>query len=168
MAFTFNGTVVKKILYGSKEIDNVYYSNGKKYLFQKRYISVKIEQYNIHSGYVPIKDVGTYNLGLALRGFTLQVRVTFSSTYNVSVKYVNYDGGDATASGKNFSILTHLNAYGGSTIKTFQSSHGVDGLFQQKLNVYGKEGSKCINCNHLIIKTFVNKRGTHYCPNCQR
>ena len=57
---------------------------------------------------------------------------------------------------------------GGSTIKTFQSSHGVDGLFQQKLNVYGKEGSKCINCNHLIIKTFVNKRGTHYCPNCQR
>lgn len=57
---------------------------------------------------------------------------------------------------------------GGSTIKTFQSSHGVDGLFQQKLKVYGKTNQPCVNCNHKIIKTFINKRGTHYCPNCQK
>ena len=57
---------------------------------------------------------------------------------------------------------------GGSTIKTFQSSHGIDGLFQQKLKVYGKENVPCPNCNHLIVKTFVNQRGTHYCPNCQK
>ena len=57
---------------------------------------------------------------------------------------------------------------GGSTIKTFQSAQGVDGLFQIKLKVYGKENQKCVNCNNLIIKTFVNKRGTHYCPNCQK
>ena len=57
---------------------------------------------------------------------------------------------------------------GGSTIKTFQSAHGVDGLFQIKLKVYGRENQKCVNCNNLIIKTFVNKRGTHYCPNCQK
>ena len=57
---------------------------------------------------------------------------------------------------------------GGSTIKTFQSAHGVDGLFQIKLKVYGRENQKCVNCDNLIIKTFVNKRGTHYCPNCQK
>ena len=57
---------------------------------------------------------------------------------------------------------------GGSTIKSFQSAHGVDGLFQQKLKVYGKEGQKCEICGQKIIKTFVNKRGTHYCPNCQK
>ena len=147
MAFTFNGTVVKKILYGSKEIDNVYYSNGKKYLFQKRYISVKIEQYNIHSGYVPIKDVGTYNLGLALRGFTLQVRVTFSSAYNVSVKYVDYDGGDATASGKNFSILTHLNAYGGSTIKISCDDCSTSTTLNGLINNLGSDSCCTITLN---------------------
>ena len=57
---------------------------------------------------------------------------------------------------------------GGSTIKTFQSSHGVDGLFQQKLLVYGKENMPCIICKEKIIKTFVKQRGTHYCPNCQK
>ena len=117
MAFTFNGSVVKKILYGSKEIDNVYYSNGKKYLFQKRYISVKIEQYYLGEGYIPIKDVSKYPIGMALMRLFPGVRITFSSAYNVSVKYINYSGEDATASGKNFSIITHLNAYGGSTIK---------------------------------------------------
>lgn len=117
MAFTFNGSVVKKILYGSKEIDNVYYSNGKRYLFQKRYISVKIEQYYLGEGYIPIKNVSKYSTVAALMRLFPSVRITFSSTYNVSVSYVDYNGGSATASGKNFSIITHLNAYGGSTIK---------------------------------------------------
>lgn len=65
-------------------------------------------------------------------------------------------------------ILKEAIVDGGSTIKSFQSSHGVDGLFQQKLKVYGKGNMPCSECGHLIIKTFVNKRGTHYCPNCQK
>lgn len=65
-------------------------------------------------------------------------------------------------------ILNAAIADGGTTIKSFQSMHGVDGMFQQKLNVYGKENLKCPNCESAIIKTFINKRGTHYCPNCQR
>ena len=65
-------------------------------------------------------------------------------------------------------ILKEAIKDGGSTIKTFQSSHGVDGLFQQKLKVYGKTNQPCINCNCKIVKTFINKRGTHYCPNCQK
>lgn len=65
-------------------------------------------------------------------------------------------------------ILNEAIKDGGSTIKTFQSSHGVDGLFQQKLKVYGKENQHCEVCNELIIKTFVKQRGTHYCPTCQK
>lgn len=65
-------------------------------------------------------------------------------------------------------ILKQAIAYGGSTIRTFQSSHGVDGKFQLEIKVYGKENCPCSRCQTLIIKTFVNKRGTHYCPNCQK
>ena len=65
-------------------------------------------------------------------------------------------------------ILTEAIKLGGSTIKSFQSTHGVDGLFQQKLLVYGKQSVPCINCNTPIEKTFVKQRGTHYCPNCQK
>lgn len=65
-------------------------------------------------------------------------------------------------------ILNEAIKDGGSTIKTFQSSHGVDGLFQQKLKVYGRENQHCEHCNELIVKTFVKQRGTHYCPNCQK
>lgn len=142
MAFTFNGSVVKKILYGSKEIDNVYYSNGKKYLFQKRYIYVKIEQYNRYKGYIPIKEAGTFSLGAALQGLTLRVRITFSCAYNVSVSYVNYDGGGATASGKDFSIETHLNAYGGSTIKVSCGDCSTSTTLNGLINNLGSD-SRC-------------------------
>jgi len=57
---------------------------------------------------------------------------------------------------------------GGSTIKSFQSAHGVDGLFQNKLLMYGKANTPCVNCKTIIIKTRVNGRGTCYCPNCQK
>ena len=65
-------------------------------------------------------------------------------------------------------ILKEAIKDGGSTIKSFQSTHGVDGLFQQKLNVYGKANKPCPRCNELIVKTFINQRGTHYCKNCQK
>ena len=65
-------------------------------------------------------------------------------------------------------VLNEAIKDGGSTIKSFQSSHGVDGLFQQKLKVYGKVNQRCEVCNELIVKTFVKQRGTHYCPNCQK
>jgi hypothetical protein len=145
MAFTFNGSVVKKILYGSKEIDNVYYSNGKKYLFQKRYISVKIEQYYWGEGYIPIKDVSKYHTSL-LRLFP-SVRITFSSAYNVSVKYIDYNGSEATASGKNFSIITHLNAYGSSTIKISCDNCSTNTTLNGLINNLGSDSCCTIALN---------------------
>lgn len=65
-------------------------------------------------------------------------------------------------------ILNEAIKEGGSSIKTFKNTHGVDGMFQQKLKVYGRENKPCLICNTLIVKKFVNGRGTHYCPTCQK
>lgn len=65
-------------------------------------------------------------------------------------------------------ILNEAIKDGGSTIKSFKSFHGIDGMFQQHLQVYGRQGEPCPRCNTLIVKEFVNQRGTHYCPKCQK
>ena len=65
-------------------------------------------------------------------------------------------------------ILEMATKDGGSTIKSFQSQHGVDGLFQQHLKVYGKEGCPCPKCGEKIVKIKLHGRGTCYCPQCQK
>ena len=56
---------------------------------------------------------------------------------------------------------------GGTTIKSFTSSEGVHGLFQNELLVHGKSGSECPNCKNILSKIKVGGRGTHYCDKCQ-
>ncbi len=56
---------------------------------------------------------------------------------------------------------------GGTTIKSFTSSEGVHGLFQNELQVHGKKNKKCPVCGEEIIKIAIGGRGTYYCPNCQ-
>ena len=65
-------------------------------------------------------------------------------------------------------ILNKAIELGGSTIKSYHAANSVDGKFQNSLLVYGKEGTKCINCNSLIYKTKLGGRGTHFCPKCQK
>lgn len=55
---------------------------------------------------------------------------------------------------------------GGTTIKSFESSEGVHGLFQQELQVHGIK--TCKTCGSKIKKIVVNTRGTYYCPKCQK
>jgi len=57
---------------------------------------------------------------------------------------------------------------GGSTIKTYHSANGVDGLFQQRLLVYGRKGELCSKCNSPIVKIRLKGRGTCFCPKCQK
>lgn len=64
-------------------------------------------------------------------------------------------------------VLDKAIKLGGSTIKSYHSGNGVDGLFQNELLMYGKENTPCVNCGTNIIKTFVGGRGTCFCPNCQ-
>ena len=65
-------------------------------------------------------------------------------------------------------VLENAYKLGGTTIKSFTSSEGVHGLFQNELLVHGKGGEKCPKCNNTLLKIKVNGRGTHYCKHCQK
>ncbi|MFV0498454.1 MAG: bifunctional DNA-formamidopyrimidine glycosylase/DNA-(apurinic or apyrimidinic site) lyase [Bacilli bacterium] len=54
---------------------------------------------------------------------------------------------------------------GGTTIKSYTSSEGVHGKFQNYLNVHTK--NNCAVCGGEITKIKVNGRGTYYCKKCQ-
>lgn len=64
------------------------------------------------------------------------------------------------------SVLEKAITLGGTTIKSFVSSHAVTGMFQNELLVHTKE--VCPVCGSKIIKIRVGGRGTYYCPCCQK
>ena len=65
-------------------------------------------------------------------------------------------------------VLEKAIKLGGTTIKSFTSSEGVHGLFQNELLVHGKGGEECPECKNILLKTKVGGRGTHYCEFCQK
>ena len=65
-------------------------------------------------------------------------------------------------------VLEKAIKLGGTTIKSFTSSEGVHGLFQNELLVHGKVGQKCPECSKVIEKIKVGGRGTYYCEYCQK
>jgi len=56
---------------------------------------------------------------------------------------------------------------GGTTIKSYESSEGVHGKFQNELLVHNNMNN-CPNCKTKIEKVRIGGRGTYYCPNCQK
>ena len=64
-------------------------------------------------------------------------------------------------------VLSEAIKVGGTTLKDFYSADGSAGYFKIKLNVYGRNGQKCKNCEEEILKVTINQRATFYCPNCQ-
>lgn len=65
-------------------------------------------------------------------------------------------------------VLSEAIAEGGSTIRSYTSSLGVTGLFQNSLSAYGQKGEPCPRCSTPIKKIVVSGRGTHFCPKCQK
>ena len=64
-------------------------------------------------------------------------------------------------------VLTDAIKMGGTTIRTYTSSEGVHGRFQQSLLVHNHAGDLCPICKNIIIKVQINGRGTYYCEKCQ-
>lgn len=65
-------------------------------------------------------------------------------------------------------IISKAIESGGTTIKSYTSSLGVTGRFQQYLKVHKRENEECYICKSLIKKEFIGGRSTYYCPKCQR
>ena len=65
-------------------------------------------------------------------------------------------------------VLEKAIKLGGTTIKSFTSSEGVHGLFQNQLLVHSKAGDKCPVCGKEIKKIKVGGRGTYFCSMCQK
>lgn len=65
-------------------------------------------------------------------------------------------------------VLNKAIKLGGTTIKSFTSSEGVHGLFQNELLVHGKKNGVCPTCGENIKNIKINGRGTYYCNKCQK
>ena len=65
-------------------------------------------------------------------------------------------------------ILKKAIELGGSTIKSYHPGKDIDGNFQTRIQIYGKEGETCPTCGHTYRFIKVGGRGTTFCPVCQR
>ena len=75
------------------------------------------------------------------------------------------DAKKIVASAKN--VICKAIKLGGTTIRSYTSSLGVSGRFQNDLMVHMREGELCKACGETIIKIKVGGRGTYLCPVCQ-
>lgn len=68
------------------------------------------------------------------------------------------------------SVLKKSIKLGGSSINDHTMVSGKMGYFQNKLYVYGREGSKCAkrSCQSPIIRIVIAQRSSFYCSECQR
>ena len=64
------------------------------------------------------------------------------------------------------SILSKAIEYKGTTIRSYTSSLGVSGGYQDFLMVHTK--TVCPTCKNELIKDRINGRSTYYCKYCQR
>lgn len=57
---------------------------------------------------------------------------------------------------------------GGTTIRSYTSSLGVTGRFQNQLMVHKREKQPCIKCGTKILNEKIGGRSTYYCSKCQK
>jgi formamidopyrimidine-DNA glycosylase len=57
---------------------------------------------------------------------------------------------------------------GGTTLRDFVNSEGQPGYFQQSLDVYGRGGEFCNQCQATLKEIRLGQRSSVFCPRCQR
>ena len=57
---------------------------------------------------------------------------------------------------------------GGTTIRSYTSSLGVTGHYQDYLQVHKRENQECYVCKSKIKRVKINGRSTYFCPKCQK
>lgn len=83
----------------------------------------------------------------------------------VKSKYISIQKWDAIIKATR-EVLAEAIKAGGTTIRSYTSSLGVTGLFQQQLYVHSQE--TCGKCHGEVERIKLHGRSTYYCPNCQK
>lgn len=65
-------------------------------------------------------------------------------------------------------VLNRAISAGGTTLQDFARADGSPGYFSQQLNVYGRNGLPCVDCNQPLKSKRIAQRNTFYCTQCQR
>lgn len=66
-------------------------------------------------------------------------------------------------------ILKKAIKYKGTTFKNYFSPHGKKGNFLDFLNVYQRDGQRCLRCQKgVITNKKIGGRNSRYCPVCQK
>jgi len=65
-------------------------------------------------------------------------------------------------------ILAQAIVSGGTTLRDYTSSEGVNGRYQDQAWVYGRTGKSCRNCGKAIECIRIAGRSSHFCPTCQK
>ncbi len=64
-------------------------------------------------------------------------------------------------------VLAAAIEQGGTTLRDFVGGDGKPGYFKQALQVYGRGGQACIDCEATLKEVRLGQRSTVYCPQCQ-
>jgi formamidopyrimidine-DNA glycosylase len=64
-------------------------------------------------------------------------------------------------------VLQEAITLGGSTLRDYTDSEGVNGNYQNESWVYGRFGKACRICSTEIERLKIAGRSSHFCPNCQ-
>ncbi len=65
-------------------------------------------------------------------------------------------------------VLHEAIAAGGSTLRDFVGGDEAPGYFQQRLDVYGRDGAPCNRCGTAISHCVLGNRATYFCAVCQK
>jgi formamidopyrimidine-DNA glycosylase len=55
----------------------------------------------------------------------------------------------------------------GTTLRDYRPPYGMQGAYQNHLQVYQQTDRPCPRCGAPIQRIRVTQRSTHYCPHCQ-
>jgi formamidopyrimidine-DNA glycosylase len=64
-------------------------------------------------------------------------------------------------------VLAKAIELGGSSLRDYRSSDGVNGQYQGQSLVYGRIGEPCTSCKTAIERVKIAGRSSHFCPRCQ-
>ncbi len=152
----------KKDIYNLEEIKKQGYEPNSKGL-TKEYLFDKIHKLNL-----PIKTILLDQTIISGLGNIYANEVLFEARVNPfkKGKDLSLKECDSIIKATN-NIIPKAIEMGGTTIKSYTSSLGVTGRFQQNLKVHKKEKENCPSCGSVILKEKINGRSTYYCKKCQ-